>query len=96
MERLIANILIFGAFSVLGIIAIAGAVYEPMLGVLHCIILSAYFFDFNKRAFGRFFVSPKVFINKTKFVDKDHRFLFFVFVFVWIVSLLMVFVRMVD
>ncbi|WP_229007658.1 hypothetical protein [Methylophilus sp. Leaf408] len=96
MERLIANVLIFGAFSVLGIVAIAGAVYEPVLGLLHCVAVSAYFFDFNRRVFGRFFVSPKVFINKTKFVDKDHRFLFLVFVSVWIVTLLMVFVRMFD
>jgi hypothetical protein len=96
IEKIIANLLVFGAFILLGVIAIAGSIYSPVLGFLHCLLLAAYFFDYNKKKLGRFFISPNLFMKKTKLVTNDHRLLFFVFSSALTLNFLMIFIRVFD
>jgi hypothetical protein len=96
IEKIIANLLVFGAFIVLGVIAIAGSIYSPVLGFLHCLLLAAYFFDYNKKRLGRFFISPNLFMKKTKLVTNDHRLLFFICFIAWVINLLMILIRVFD
>jgi hypothetical protein len=93
MERLLANILLYSYIIVMGIVAVVSAIYLPSLGIIYSIGLTAYFLDFNKRVFGRFFVSFKLFTKKTNLVTNDHRVLFFIFVIAWVMNFLMGVIR---
>lgn len=96
MDRLFANILLYSYFIIIGIVAVSSAIYLPALGIVFSIGLAAYCFDFNKRVFGKFFVSPRIFIKKTNLVTHDHRLLFFIFFIAWVMNLLMIFIRTFD
>jgi hypothetical protein len=93
MDRLLANILLYSYFIVMGLVAVLSSIYLPPLGIIFSIGLTAYFLDFNKRVFGRFFVSLNLFTKKTNSVTNDHRLVFFIFVLAWLMNLLMIVIR---
>lgn len=96
MDRLLANILLYSYFVIIGIVAVSGAIYLPVLGIIFCIGLTAYFFDFNKRVFGRFLVSSNHFIKKSNLISNDHRLLSFIFVIAWVINLLMISIQAIS
>lgn len=96
MEKFIADSIVYGLYVVLGLISIGGAIFKPALGIIICIQLAAFFFDYNRRVFNRFFISPKIFFEKSTGVERYHRLLFFVFSAALIVNLVLTLARLVK
>ncbi len=86
--EIIGNLLIYGMHFTLTTIAVVGAVFDPMLGVIACIQLALYYLDANKKFFNKFFVLPGVIFNKNLLSRTYYyRLKFFSFWIAFVVSL---------
>ena len=92
--RFLIDILSYSYFIVLSIISVCGAIYTPALGIITCLGLAAYFFDYNKKIYGKFLISPQIFFDKERVLRPYHKLLFYLFSASLLVNLFFGFLRL--
>ena len=84
----------YASYWAMAIVSIAGAIYLPLLGFFALLGLAATFFDYNKKIYGKFLISPQIFFDKKRVLRPYHKLLFYLFSASLLVNLIFGFLRL--
>lgn len=77
----------------IGFVSVFGAIYMPILGLCLLICSAAFFFDYNKKIYGKFLISPKIFFDKRIKLSPYHKLNFYVFLIAFLANSAMFLIR---